>query len=164
MISWPGLKTTHAELPRLLNIGAGLYENLRIAVTMASQPLSSTSEDLHHIEIQSFLRGNHAYGHLDSSDWPNTAESTNPKDNNAVAVYEEDSTGHVPYNLAPYLSQFLARDVNKAFAEVTGEKVNRGAGYRLEIPCVYRVYGPKTDVNKLIELTDSLKPAGHIRK
>ena len=33
------------------------------------------------------------------------------------------------------------RDVNKAF--VTGGKVNRGAGYGLEIPCVYQFYGPK---------------------
>ena len=45
-----------------------------------------------------------------------------------------------------YLSRFLARDVNKAFAEVTGDKVNRGAGYGLEIPGVYRGYGPKTYV------------------
>ena len=48
---------------------------------------------------------------------------------------------------SPYLSRFLARDVNKAFTEVTGDKVNRGAGYGLvEIPCVYRGYGPKTYV------------------
>ena len=63
---------------------------------------------------------------------------------------------------SPYLSRLLARDVKKAFAEVTGEKINRGAGYRLEIPCVYRGYGPKTYVIKLKELTDSLKAAGHI--
>ena len=37
----------------------------------------------------------------------------------------------------------LRRDVNKAFARVTGGKVNRGAGYGLEIPCVYQFYGPK---------------------
>ena len=43
---------------------------------------------------------------------------------------------------SPYLFRFLARDVN--FADVTGEKVNSGAGYGLEIPCVYLVYGPKT--------------------
>ena len=55
-----------------------------------------------------------------------------------------------------YLSPFLARGVNKAFAEVTGEIVNRGAGYG---PCVYLVYGPKTYVK---DLTDSLKAAGHI--
>ncbi len=35
--------------------------------------------------------------------------------------------GHVPYNLTSRLFQFLRRDVNKAFAEVTGVKVNRGA-------------------------------------
>ena len=63
------------------------------------------------------------------------------KDWHAVAIFKEDAVvGHVPYNIAP---QFLRRDVNKAFAEVTGEKVNRGAGYGLEIPCVYRLYGPK---------------------
>ena len=37
-------------------------------------------------------------------------EPTDPKDKNAVALYEDDSIiGHVPYNLAPYLSRFLAR-------------------------------------------------------
>ena len=35
------------------------------------------------------------------------------------------------------------RDVNKTFDRVTGGKVNRGAGYGLEIPCVYQFYGPK---------------------
>lgn len=116
---------------------------------------------------QSFVRVYHAY--IDN--WTPAIvqtllvkrEPTNPKDKNAVAVYEEDCiVGHVPYNLAPCLSRFLARDVNKAFAEVTGGKVNRGAGYGLEIPCVYRIYGPKTYVNKLKELTDSMKAAGHI--
>ena len=42
--------------------------------------------------------------------------------------------GHVPYNLAPIISLFLKRDVNKA---LVGEIVNRGAGYRLEILCEY---------------------------
>ena len=41
------------------------------------------------------------------------------------------------------ISQFLQRDCNKGFAEVTGPRVNRGAGYGLEIPCVYKLYGPK---------------------
>ena len=38
------------------------------------------------------------------------------------------------YNLAPIISLFLKRDFNKA---LVGEKVNRGAGYGLEIPCEY---------------------------
>ena len=88
-------------------------------------------------------------------------EPTNPKDKNAVALYEDDSVvGHVPYNLAPYLSRFLARDVNKAFAEVTGEKVNRGAGYGLEIPCVYRLYGPKIYVDKMKQIKDTMTSSG----
>ena len=40
--------------------------------------------------------------------------------------------GHVPCNLAPIISLFLKRDANKA---LVGVKVNRGAGYGLEIPC-----------------------------
>ena len=44
-------------------------------------------------------------------------EPTNPRDKNAVALYKDDAVvRHVPYNLAPNLSRFLARDVNKAFA------------------------------------------------
>jgi hypothetical protein len=31
---------------------------------------------------------------------------------------------------------FLSRTCNKAVVEVTGPKVNRGAGYGLEVPCV----------------------------
>ncbi len=66
-------------------------------------------------------------------------EPSNVKDNKAVAVLKDDLVvGHVPYNLASRLFQFLRRDVNKAFAEVTGAKVNRGAGYGLEIPCIYK--------------------------
>ena len=47
--------------------------------------------------------------------------------------YEEDSiVGHV---LSLYLLHFGKR-CQQAFAEVSGEKVKRGAGYGLEIPCV----------------------------
>ena len=87
--------------------------------------------------------------------------STNTKDSNAVAVYkEEEIVGHVPYNLAPSLSHSLRRDVNKAFAKVVGEKVNRGAGYGLEIPCIYRLYGPKIYIDRMKNLVDSLKNSG----
>ena len=76
-------------------------------------------------------------------------EPSNAHDVHAVAVYYENQVvGHVPYNLAPTVSAFLRRDVNKGFAEVTGDKVNRGAGYGLEIPCTYRLYGPKPYVDR----------------
>jgi hypothetical protein len=62
----------------------------------------------------------------------------------SVTVYKEDIiVGHPPFNLALILSAFLWRDVNKAFAKVAEEKVNRGAGYGLEIPeFAYQLYGP----------------------
>ena len=49
-----------------------LQRYLSIDVTMASQPLRRTSEHLHRIEIQSFLRGNHAY--MDSGRTPEIGE------------------------------------------------------------------------------------------
>ena len=46
------------------------------------------------------------------------------------------------------LSQFLKRDFNKAVVEVTGDRVNRGAGYGLEVPCIYRLYWPEAYLHK----------------
>ena len=90
-------------------------------------------------------------------------ETTNPKDKNAVAVHiEETIVGHVPYNIAPYMSRFLKRDVNIAYAKVTGGKINRGAGYELEIPCIYRLYGPREYIGKMKEIIDSLKTNGFV--
>ena len=87
-------------------------------------------------------------------------EPTNNKNKNAVAVYLEDIVvGHVPHNIVPQFPQFLLRDVNKALAEVTGQKINRGAGYGLEVPCVYRFYGPKVYIQRMNELVSSLRRA-----
>ena len=61
--------------------------------------------------------------------WPSTDRGT-------------EIVGHVPYNLAPRMLAFFMRDMNKAFAVITGAKVNREAGYGLEVPCVYHLYGP----------------------
>ena len=53
---------------------------------------------------------------------------------------------------------FLRREVNKDFMEVTGRKVNRGAGYGLEMPCVCRLCGPKAYTDKMKE---KLQASGH---
>ena len=34
--------------------------------------------------------------------------------------------GHVPYNLAPRMSAFFMRDMNKVYAEITGAKSKLG--------------------------------------
>ena len=52
-------------------------------------------------------------------------EPTNSKDNNAVVFLEDVIVGHVPYNLV------------------------------LEVPCVYRLYGPKVYIEKMRELVNS---------
>ena len=69
----------------------------------------------------------------------------------AVAVMDARSrvVGHVLFNLAPTVSNFLKRSVNKGTVEVTGQRVNRGAGYGVEIPCKYRLYGPEAYIDKL---------------
>ena len=56
-------------------------------------------------------------------------EPTSIKDRHAVAVFKDGAiVDHVPYNITPRFSQFLRRDVNIAFTEVAGEKINSGAG------------------------------------
>ena len=40
-----------------------------------------------------------------------------------------------------------------------GERVNRGAGYGLEVPCVYRLYGPRVYID-MKELVESLSAFG----
>ena len=135
---------------------------------MASQVTSTggtAAADLEVLEIRSHIRGYHAYMGIWNPVQGQTLlvkrELTKAKDKNAVGVFLEDVVvGHVPHNLAPRLSQFLRRDVNKAFVEVTGQKINRGAGYGLEVPCVYRLYGPKVYVERINELVNSLRRAG----
>ena len=39
--------------------------------------------------------------------------------------------------LSTWASNFLTRDTNKAFAKVVGDKVNRGAGYGLDMPRIH---------------------------
>ena len=61
-----------------------------------------------------------------------------------MAIYKDgDVVGHVPYNISSLLSNFLKRECNKGFVKVTGSRVNRGAGYGVEIPCTYKLYGPQ---------------------
>lgn len=129
-----------------------------------SEPTSGDQQDL---QINSYIRGYHAYMDL----WTPALneelvlkrEPTNKRDSNAVAVLKEDTVvGHIPFNLAPLISAFLRRDTNCGFAKVVGEKVNRGAGYGLEIPCVYALYGPKPYIDKLEALVASLKAKGMV--
>ena len=48
-----------------------------------------------------------------------------------AVIKDGEVVGHAPTNLAPKIFQFLRRDVNKAFIEVTGTKV--------EVPCIWPI-------------------------
>ena len=130
---------------------------------MASQP--TPCANLKVAEFNSFIRGYHAYKDI----WipvPGEVlilkrEPTNVQDKSAVAIYNEgDVVGHVPYNISSLLSNFLKRECNKGFVEVTGSRVNRGAGYGLEVPCIYRLYGPQPYIDRIQEIVQSLLDKG----
>ena len=58
----------------------------------------------------------------------------NVTDIHAVAIYRDTKiVWHVPYNVAPRMSEFFMRE-NKAFAEIIGAKVNRRTGNDLGSP------------------------------
>ena len=128
---------------------------------MASQVVSESLEVLH---ITLYIRDYHAYmlwTPVQDEMLILKCKPTNVADRNAVTVFKEDQVvGHVPFNLAPSISLFLKKDINKAFAKVVGDKVNRGGGYGLEIPCIYHLYGPKPYIDKMKELVDSLIASG----
>ena len=50
----------------------------------------------------------------------------------------DEVIGHVPRLMACAVTTFLKGRTNSGHLEVTGKRVNRGAGYHLEIPCVYQ--------------------------
>ena len=41
-----------------------------------------------------------------------------------------------------FFQEMLIHGINNGFAKVTGNAVNRGAGYGMEVPVVYYLYGP----------------------
>ena len=129
---------------------------------MASQPVGG--EDITSLKVQSYIWGYHAYKDV----WdprvrevlPLQWEPDNPKDKFSVAILRRGSVvGHLLFNLAPVVSAFLRKDVNEGLIQVKGAKVNRGAGYGLEILCTYHFYGAKSFIDKLV--TD-LRRDGHL--
>ena len=122
---------------------------------MASKVVSSRSVEM--LSTKSFIRGYHAY--MDT--WTPVEdevlrlipEPTNSVDRNAVAVMKEGQiVGHVPFNLSPIVSLFLRRDVNKAFARVTGGKVNE----ELDMVLKYRVFTNFTDQSLILTSYEKL--------
>ena len=76
-------------------------------------------------------------------------QQVNEVDKNAVAIMKTDSlleetiVGHVPQNISNLCSIFLKIPNTSIEVEVVGKRMNRGGGYGLEIPVVYRFCGPE---------------------
>ena len=102
--------------------------------------------------LDSFVRGYHAYMNI----WiPKVGdenvflqpENENQHDKFAVAVvYDERVVGHVPKNLSKVFNQFMKISNCTIECKVTGKRVNRGAGYGLEITVQYTFTGPERAV------------------
>ena len=75
------------------------------------------------------------------------SENENQHDKFAFAiVLEERLVGHVPKNLSKMFHQFMKIPNCTIGCKVTGKRVNRGAGYGLEIPVRYRFIGAEKAV------------------
>jgi hypothetical protein len=105
-------------------------------------------------EICSFVRGYHAYQDI----WTPIIgeqlvlgrEPTNTHDDEAVAVFRHGVIcGHFPKLKRKWVFRFLKKSSNTALAIVTGQKVNRGAGYGLEVPVIYKFKGDEFSITWL---------------
>ncbi len=130
---------------------------------MTSQPIAST--EVVSFSFESFIRGYHAYREQ-WEPWVGEVlrlerDPTNQEDINAVAIINASGiVAHVPFNLAPIMSALLRRPINKEMAEVTGNRVNRGAGYGLEIPCKYHFFGSSLYIERLKIIVDKQRSDG----
>ena len=65
-----------------------------------------------------------------------------------MAVMTEGyEVGHIPRTVSQTVSFFLRKDESIGFCEVTGGMVNHGAGFGLEIPCIF--YGRMACIERL---------------
>ena len=64
----------------------------------------------------------------------------------------DEAIGHARYSFKTQLALLVwsPGHVVSAIrtAEITGDKVNRGGGYCLEVPCSYRLYGPRANIER----------------
>ena len=89
---------------------------------------------------------------------PCIEEPENPEDKDAVTLMNKEKiVGHVPKNIIVWVSMFLNLKNISIASRVTGEKVNRGGGYRLEIPSKYLVEGDTRAVDWLLQKVEKEK-------
>ena len=103
-------------------------------------------------DLDSFVRGYHPYidirtPKVGDENFCLESENENQLDKFAVAiVLEEPIVEHVPKNLSKIFHQFMKIPNCTIECKATGKRVNRGAGYGLEIPVQYRFIGAEKAV------------------
>ena len=103
-------------------------------------------------DLDPFFRGYHTYmdvwkPKVGDENFCLKSENENQHDKFAVAiVLKERIVGHVPKNLSQIFHQFMKIPNCIIRCKVTGKRVNRGAGYGLEIPVRHRFIGAEKKV------------------
>ena len=114
-------------------------------------PLIILKEKKHVFE--SFVRGYHEYmdvwdPKIGDKDVHLAPEEDNEHDSFAVAIFFQGRiVGHVPRNLSRVMNCFMKIPGCSIACKVTGKRVNRGAGYGLEIPVSYELIGAEKAVD-----------------
>ena len=126
------------------------------------------------VRVNSFVRGYHEYVDIwqpaISSEHSLRREPGNEVDKNAVAVVQETQSGNTtrasskaePLNTHPneiavgmeivgHVPKLLKRASNSGTVVVTGKRINKGAGYGLELPCEFKFQGDKYSCDWLKE-------------
>ena len=74
---------------------------------------------------------------IDDSVVPSDTPKSHPND----LSKNEELIGRIPLVMVDCVNKFLKRGTNKGKVVVNGKCINRGEGYRLEIPCQYAFSG-----------------------
>ena len=72
--------------------------------------------------------------------------------------------GHVPKNLRKIFNIFLTLPNCAIKWKVTGKRLNRGAGYGLEIPVQYIFFGPERLLLTVWEIELRIIPSDNLRE
>ena len=117
------------------------------------------------VEVASWIRGYHAHKDCWEVEIGQVLtlqqEPTNPQDKNAIAIIKDSNVvGHMPKGLAStktgvgIIRHFLSKAESKGEVEVTGKSVNRGGGYGMKVPCIYKFTGQAKYIELLEKLLD----------
>ena len=62
-------------------------------------------------------------------------------------MYKDRVLGHIPLAISKCISLFFILSGSFLEIKVTGKRINQGVGYRLEVPCKYRISGQEKAVD-----------------